>query len=176
MEQQDTGILLNKQDIELYRGWFQEMTSLIGTQVLYYAPKPNSRWDGYGDLDTYYYKPIVVGCIFEEYPNPKTTKKLGWNTDREETVSIIHLPYDLQGLQTGALVVVPSPIDRSKGRVFRIIDMSTIYIYPASITCRIAPQYKNEFNNSSFTHKHDDFNLLKSVDEKIEEEIDDCGY
>ena len=174
MEQKDTGILLNKQDVELQRLWFKEMTSLLGIQVLYYAPKPDIQWDGYGDLLSYYYAPSVVGCIFDEHPNPKTTKKLGWNTDREENASIIHVPYDLEGLQDGALLAIPSSIDNGKARVFRVIDMSTEFIYPASIACKIAPQYTNKFNESQLTHKRNNFNLLKSAEELEENEEDEC--
>ena len=173
MEQLDTGILLNKQDIELHRMWFKDMVNLIGIKVLFYSPKKDMQWDGYGELETYYNPPSIEGCIFEEHPNPKTVKKLGWNTDREETFSIIHLPYDLQGLQVGALVAVPSNIDNGKARIFRIIDMSSIMVYPASIACKIAPQYKNEFSKSQLNHKHDDFNLLRSVEEEEEQEEDE---
>ena len=72
---------------------------------------------------------------------------------------MIHVPYDLEHLQVGALFIVPSGIDNAKGRVFRVIAMQNIMIYPASIACEIAPEYIdtdekttiNDFSQNNFT-------------------------
>ena len=53
------------------------------------------------------------------------------------------MPYDLDGLQAGALFIIPSGIDQAKGRVFRVISMQNIMVYPASIACEIAPEYED---------------------------------
>lgn len=77
MEQKDVGILLREQNIKLQRHYFEEVVKLIGIQCIYRAPLPGKNWDGWGELDAYYEKPIVVGCLFEEHPTQKTLKKRG---------------------------------------------------------------------------------------------------
>ena len=166
MEELDTGILLHKKDIELHRGWFKEMTKLIGITVLYRAPKEGMKdWDIHGDLDAKYEMPKQTGVIFDEHPTIWTMKKLGWNAEQNEEVSIIHCEYDLPNLQVGALFVIPSGIDNSEGRVFRVVRMSTIQIYPASIACQIAPEYENTQEKADIQDfSHSDFNVLETED------------
>lgn len=166
MESQDTGLLLNKEDIELQRGYFKEMCRLLGINVVYKAPRPQSKdYDLHGELDTKYMEPTIVSCIFNEHPNQWTMKKLGWVSELQEAVSLISVPYDLPGLESGALFIIPSGIDHSKGRVFKVLRMSTIMVYPASITCELGPVFEDEVEASStkdFTKT--DFNLLNAGD------------
>ena len=166
MEEKDTGLLLHKGDIQLHRQWFKEMVKLIGINVLYRSPvEAYKNWDLNGELDAHYNSPVLEGCIFDEHPNQWTMKKLGWNAEQQENVSIIHVRYDLPDLQVGALFIIPSGIDNSQGRVFRVIRMSTIQVYPASIACEIAPEWESNQEPSEiddFTHS--DFNLLREED------------
>lgn len=161
MENRDTGLLLNKEDIELHREYFKEMVDLLGIIVLYRSPKVKDR-NLHGEIEAIYNLPIPVGCIFDEHPTIWTMKKMGWNSELAESMSIIHVPYDLPGLQAGALFIIPSGIDKSKGRVFKVHRMSTTMIYPASIACEIGPVFENEFEK---TNLHDfqnkGFTLLK---------------
>ena len=161
MEGRDTGLLLNKEDIELHREYFKEMVDLLGVIVLYRSPKVKDIGT-YGNIEAIYDNPIPVGCIFDEYPTVKTMKKLGWNSELSESVSIIHVPYDLKGLERGALFIIPSGIDKSKGRVFKVLNMSTTMIYPASIACEIGPVFENEFEKTNIENfQNSGFNLLK---------------
>lgn len=163
MENSDTGILLDKQNITLHRQYFKDMVHLIGIQVLYKAPTTSSKqYDDYGELNTNYTAYIRVGCIFDEHPNQWTMKKLGWNSELSTTNSIIHVPYDLVDLQAGCLFVIPSGLDKAQGRVFKVIRMSTISVYPASISCEIGPVFENELEQSTLNEfTKTDFNLLK---------------
>lgn len=77
MDNKDTGLLLNASNIKLHRQYFSEMVKLIGIQVLYRAPREGKTYNGYGELDTFYYEPIKIGCIFNEHPTQWTMKKLG---------------------------------------------------------------------------------------------------
>lgn len=166
MDQRDTGSLLNRDDILLNRGYFSEMTELIGFKVVFRAPKPGSRYNGYGEWDTYFEAPVAVGCIFEEHPNQWTMKKLGWDAELDKDKSVIHVAYDVPGLQAGGLFVVPSGIDGSVGRVFRVLRMSTTMMYPASVACELAPEYETTDEKSQledFTKT--DFNLLDASEE-----------
>ena len=155
------GLLINK-DITLHRAWFKQMTALHGINCKYRAPLDNKEYDMYGDLQTGYKPEILVGCLFEEHPNQKSLKKAGWVAELQEGSSIIHVPYDLQGLQVGALFEVPSGLDDSKGRLFRVISLSNIMIYPASIACEIALEYESNDEQHLITtaHEKEDMPLL----------------
>ena len=65
-------------------------------------------------------------------------------------------------LQVGALFEIPSGLDNGKGRVFRVISMSNIMIYPASITCEIALEYTSVDEQQLITtaHEKEDMPLL----------------
>jgi len=91
----------------------------------------------------------------------KTLKKIGWVAELQEGSSIIHVPYDLENLQVGALFIVPSGIDNAKGRVFRVISMQTTMVYPASVACEIAPEYESTAQrNEVEDFKDDNFTVL----------------
>lgn len=163
MQNTNYGKLLNTNAL-LHRKWFIEMCSLLGIQVLYYSPKKDKEYDGYGELLSGYNKPELVGCIFEEHPTQQSLKKMGWVSELQENSSVIHVPYDLDNLQVGALFAIPSGIDNTVGRLFRVIKMTNSIVYPSSITCEIAPEYENTFDKEQFNHKHNDFNLLAEED------------
>ena len=142
MENFDTGYLLNKQNIQLHRSWFKQMCQLLGLKVLYRAPRPGKTYNGYGELESFYFEPIIVDCIFDEHPNQKSMKKMGWNAELQENPIVIHVPYDLEGIQAGALFTIPSGLDNAEPRTFRVLQLSNIAIYPASISCELALDWK----------------------------------
>ncbi len=155
--QGDYGFLIND-DIKLHRMYFEEMVEMVGIFVQYRAPlEKNKQYDLHGDLQTKYYDPIKIGCIFQDHPDQKTLKKMGWVSELQEGSSIIHVAYDVPHLEVGGLVTIPSGIDDAEPRTFRIIGMKSIMIYPASIACEIAPEYEDvdeltihtEYSNSS---------------------------
>ena len=74
---------------------------------------------------------------------------------------MIHVPYDLEHLEVGALFTVPSGLDNAEGRVFRVISMQNIMMYPASIACEIAPEYKSKLDKASVKdYSTSNFNIL----------------
>lgn len=77
---------------------------------------------------------------------------MGWDAELQDGESIIHVPYDLQGLQVGCLFIVPSGIDCAKGRLFRVTELSNIMIYPASVMCKIVPQYEDDYDRGLLDH------------------------
>ena len=160
MEQKDIGVLLREKNIKLQRHYFNEMVKLIGIQVIYRAPIEGKRWDDWGELDSAFQPPELVGCIFEEHPTQRSLKKRGWVAELQENASLIDVPYDLKDLQVGALFIIPSGLDNSKGRVFRVTRMENIAVYPSSITCEIAPVYESTFDRSQLQHKDNNMNLL----------------
>lgn len=157
----DYGILISP-DIKLHRAWFKQLLTLHGINCKYRAPLQNKTNDIHGDLQASYKPEIVVGCLFEEHPNQKSLKKAGWVAELQEGSSMIHVPYDLPDLQVGALFEVPSGLDMGKSRLFRVISMSNIMIYPASIACEIALEYESTDEQYLITvaHEREDMPLL----------------
>ena len=162
------GILLDEQNMKLHRAYFEEMCNLIGINVLYRAPKPDKHWTTYAEIRSNYYDPILVGCIFEDHPNQYTMKKLGWDSELQENASLISVPYNLEKLQVGSIFIVPSGIDNSKGRVFKVVEMSNTMIYPSSITCKLVPEYENTFSSDQHNFINSSFNLLNDESEDYE--------
>ena len=170
MDNKDTGLLLSEKNIKLHRKYFKEMVKLIGINVVYREPREGVHYNGHGELEAFYREPTIVGCIFDEHPTIWTMKKLGWNSELSESLSLIHVPYDLPNLQEGALFIIPSGLDNTIGRVFKVLRMSTISVYPASICCEIGPVWDNTFQGSEHLHQNNTFSLLK------DEESDGVDY
>lgn len=79
---------------------------------------------------------------------------------------IIHVPYDLKDLQAGCLFIIPSGLDNTEGRVFRVLRMQNIAVYPACITCELGPVLVDQSENAvveDFTNTN--FNLLSGEEE-----------
>ena len=163
MENQKYGMLTHA-DAKIWRQYFREMVKLLGIRVLYRAPKPGKTYTTYREIDASYEKPIMIGCIFDEHPTQQTLKKIGWVSELNENSSFIHVDYDLEGLQQGALFIIPSGLDDSKGRLFRVVKMVNEIVYPSSITCEIVPEYEDTLPSSRLNRKAQDFNLLAQED------------
>lgn len=161
----DYGILLDSQNIKIHRQYFEEMCSLIGIKVLYYIPREDKHWTTYAEIESNYYEPILVNCIFEDHPNQYTMKKLGWDSELQENASLISVPYDLKCIQVGAIFIIPSSIDNTQGRVFRVVSMRNSMIYPSSITCELVPEYENTFSLQEYDYSHSSFNLLNDEED-----------
>lgn len=153
------GILLTP-DAKLQRNYFKEMCKLIGINCIYRAVKPGKKYTTYAELDTNFEKPQLIGCIFDEHPTQQTLKKIGWVSELQENSSIIHIAYDTPGLQQGCLFTLPSGLDDGKGRLFRLVKISTIMVYPTSIACELVPEYENTYTESLNDFKNSSFNLL----------------
>lgn len=159
------GLLLNREDILLQRSYFNELVTLLGVRVKHRAPRPNKHYTVYSEIKSNYFEEEQVGCIFSEHLDQKTMKKLGWNAELTQDTPVISVPYDLNGLQQGSLFYIPSAFDNTQDRLFRVIEISSIMIYPASLTCRLVPEYENTFSENLLDHKRNSFNLLRNEDE-----------
>ena len=151
--------------------WFNQMVQLIGIQVQYCSPKDSKEYDQYGELETKYNPPITIGCIFNDHKDQRTMRKLGWNAELDDTTSLITVSYDTPNIQVGALFSIPSGIDNAPDRIFRVIKMSVGAIYPATITCEIAPIMCDTFDNRSIDYEHNDMNQL--IDSTSDRDGDD---
>ena len=159
------GLLINKEDILLQRQYFKELVSLLGVQVKHRAPRPDKTYTTYAEIQSNYFEPETVGCIFSEHIDQRTMKKLGWNAELTPEAALISVPYDLNGIQQGSLFYVPSAFDNTQDRLFRVVEISSIMIYPASLTCKIVPEYESTFSQNLFDHKRNSFNLLRTEDD-----------
>lgn len=159
------GLLINKEDILLQRAYFNELVTLLGVQVKHRAPRPDKTYTTYAEIQSNYFEPEIVGCIFSEHLDQKTMKKLGWNAELTSDAAVISVPYDLNGIQQGSLFYIPSAFDNTKDRLFRVVELSSIMIYPASLTCKLVPEYENTFSSNLLDHKRNSFNLLRTEDE-----------
>jgi hypothetical protein len=54
------GALYDEHNLKLQRGYFKEMTRLIGINVLYRAPKENKHWTTYQEIESNYEDPILI--------------------------------------------------------------------------------------------------------------------
>ena len=159
------GFLLHENDIKLHRQYFSEMCKLLGIKVLYYAPRPDKHWTTYAEIESNFYEPVIISCIFNDHPNQQTMKKLGWNSELQDSASIISVSYDLENIQIGALFAIPSSLDHTKARLFRVSKMYNNMIYPASITCEIVPEYENTYSSAETNYVHSSMNLLNDEEE-----------
>lgn len=161
MDNKDTGLLLNPQNIKLQRLYFKQMLDLHGLRVLYRAPRESKEYDSRGELDTNYYEPIPIKCIYNENPTQQTMKKMGWNAELGKGSVIVTVPYDTPKLQVGSLFEIPAALDDAKARVFKVIKMETIAIYPAAITCELGPMFKNDMEKSQVAdYSKSNFNIV----------------
>lgn len=151
------------------------MCKLKGINVLYRAPRDSSKqYDLHGELheniDEQFYEPELVSCIFNEHTDQKSMKKLGWNAERDEQCPVIHVPVELKGLQAGALFIIPSGLDNTQGRVFKVLELSSIAVFPASIACKLGPVLESDFERSQLhDYQHTNFNLLNTEEDDEDE-------
>ena len=80
---------------------------------------------------------------------------------------MIHVPYDLEHLQVGCLFIVPSGLDNAEGRLFRVINMQNIMMYPASIACEIAPEYYFDSETSQYLTSNINVSLCVLYDKGV---------
>ena len=161
------GLLLNE-NIKLHRQYFREMVKLLGVYVIYRAPKADKHWTTYGEIESNYESPLLVGCIFDQHPTQQTLKKIGWVSELQENASIIHVDYDLPNLQQGALFIIPSGLDNAKGRLFRVTKLTNSIIYPASIMCEIVPEYEDTFiPETQYDFQHSSFTSLNEEKDQM---------
>lgn len=173
MENKDTGILISEKNVKLLRFYFKQAVKLIGINVMYRAPRENKTYNGYGELDTYFYEPINVGVIFEDHPNVWTMRKLGWNSELLEGEALVHVPYDTPKLESGGMLEVPSGIDGTPSKKFRILKMRTSMIYPSEVVCHIAPLFTSTSSSAvPQDYTNNNFTLLRHEEEKDEEDDD----
>lgn len=166
LDSEKFGTLLTP-DMKLYRQFFEELVRLQGIKVVYYAPRPDKHYTLHGEIKSNYQDPEVVGAIFNEYPDQRSMRKRGWVVELQEGASLISVPFDLHDLQRGALFAIPSGLDNTKGRLFRVESLLNTMVYPSSITCEIVPEWEDTLPDSKLDRQHTDFNFLAQEDPDV---------
>lgn len=63
------GSLFHESDIKLHRKWFEEMCHLKGVNVIYRQCRADKHWTTYSEIDSNYYEPQLISCLFNEFPD-----------------------------------------------------------------------------------------------------------
>lgn len=124
-------------DAKIFRYYADEALDMYGIVSQYYQCKPGKSFTTLGELKSCYYDPIRTKVIFDQAPQVRTLKKLGWVTELDSQQPIIHVKYDLPGLEVGCLFNIKDPLAVSSGRMFRVTKMSVGILYPATVTCQV---------------------------------------
>jgi hypothetical protein len=129
---------LIKKDALMFRKYFQEMLRKYGIDCSYFSVKEGTaKYNVNGEFSAEYNKPVGTQVLFDQVPKISTLKKLGWSTPTDESQPILHIDYDLPGLQVGCLFSIEDPLRPGKGRLFRITKMSLGIIYPMCVTAQV---------------------------------------
>lgn len=129
---------LIKRDALMYRKYFKEMLSRYGIDCSYFSVKKDSiKYNVNGEFSGEYDDPTGTQVIFDQVPKISTLKKLGWNVSTDEVQPLVHVDYDLPGLQVGCLFSIEDPLRPGKGRLFRVTRMSVGIIYPMCVTAQL---------------------------------------
>ena len=161
------GSLFHENDIKLHRKYFAEMVKLWGVLVDYYAPKKNNHRTIYGEVVSSYYEPMRIGVLFNQHPDQKTMKKLGWDNQTDTEAILITVPYDTPNIQVGAKFLFPAAVDGGEPKQYKVTRMRTSMIYPSSIVCECMPEYEDEFKISDFEFAHTGMNVINREQDNI---------
>ena len=143
------------------------MVKLWGIQADYYAPQEGKHYTTYGEIDSNYCKPIKVGVLFNEHPDQRTAKKLGWDNELDINTILVTAPYDTPSLQVGSMFGFPAAVDGGEARLYRVIRMKTSMVMPSGVICECAPEYKDEYNESDFVFKRSGVNLVNREEDNL---------
>lgn len=128
---------LIQSDAKIFKKYANECLDALGIPSLFYQIKPGKEYSAQGELGGCYYDPIRTKVIFDQAPNVRTLKKLGWVTETDTQQPLVHCKFDLPGIENGCLFSIKDPLAKSSGRLFRITKMTTSVLYPAMLTCQI---------------------------------------
>lgn len=140
---------LIKKDALMFRRYFQEMLRKYGIDCSYFEAKEGTvKYNVNGELSAEYKDPIGTQVLFDQVPKVSTLKKLGWSTSNDESQPLIHVDFDLPGLQVGCLFSIEDPLRPGRGRLFRVTKMSVGIIYPMCVTAQVVAVLGDQVENT----------------------------
>ena len=140
---------LVKKDALMFRRYFREMLRRYGIDCSYFEPVEGTvKYNVNGELSAEYKNPIGAQIIFDQVPKVSTLKKLGWNTASDDSQPIIHVDFDLPGIQIGSLFSIEDPLRPGRGNLFRVTKMSVGIIYPMCVTAQVVAVLGEQVENT----------------------------
>lgn len=150
-------------DAKIFKKYADECLSMYGIPSLYYQIKPGKDYSAVGELSGCYYDPVRTKVIFDQAPNIRTLKKLGWVTEADTQQPLVHVMFDLPGIEIGCLFSIKDPLTKASGRLFRITKMTTSILYPAMLTCQIVAVVGTEPEETVRPYNGDDSIFLNKA-------------
>lgn len=143
--------LLVGEDAKLYRGWFKEMSRLLGIPVWYQYPI-DKETTVHTEIKSYFSEPVKIDVIFNENPDINTLKAMNWvseNPDDKPYIAIF--PWDTPNIMTKARVEICTIDSVGTGKVFEITSIKTLLQYPESYTCTLVPVFNSVITNDNYS-------------------------
>ena len=136
--------LISENEVLYLRRQFKETVMQIGVLFKYQYPLGNN-------LDTFaqpapdgYSKELDVYGIFDGEPKLKTYRNLGWVVEKSDNLPfLIHIPFDTERIQKGALFKISGQITGIEPRIFQVTELTTGLVCPDHIVCQIVPLVGN---------------------------------
>ena len=136
--------LISEREVEYLRSQFKETVKQLGVCFKYQYPLGN-------DLDSFaqpapdgYSREIEVYGIFDGEPKLKTYRNLGWVVEKSDNLPfLIHIPFDTERIQKGALFKISGQITGIQERVFQVTELTSGLVCPDHIVCQIVPLVGN---------------------------------
>lgn len=144
------GLLTNSKDLELFQNWFKENCKLRGIAVKYRYPVIEDITI-HGEIEPKFSDELDLNIVFDQNPNVKTLKRIGWIAENpEDKPYIAMLPIDTPYLQMHARILIPPVGQAIPGRWFEVTSISSILEYPDCYTCTLAPVFENNKKKTNY--------------------------
>lgn len=140
-------------EILLLQRQFEEKCRMIGVEGYYYEIKDlnlsiTSKWD-----NIHFFDPVKINFLFEDMPNPKTLRNLGWWDDNDDTTPpIAYLPWHVNNTKEGSTyelkpavgskIELPDPIGDGS-RFYEIVEVNANTIYLIYSIVKLTPLRKS---------------------------------
>ena len=143
--------LLNRQDSQIFRKYFNEMVKLIG-QSVGYQYVTEREMTIHSEDNSKFSMPIRIDILFDENPTVDTLNTLGWMSEmNEQKPIVINMPYNTPNLTVDARIIVESVDGVARPRVFRITKIVSDLEFPDAFTCAIVPVFDQYVQKNQYT-------------------------
>lgn len=148
-------------------GVLTECSSSDYPHLTHYSKSSTKRFTIHGELRASYSDPEQIYLIFQEHPNMKTLRAVGWasesNTEGDKPY-IVQLPFDTPQLQVGCRVLIPFSLhdEQPVRKTFRITKVAVIALYPDCYTCTIAPEFETDPSRTSPSYSNTNSNFMRN--------------
>lgn len=146
--------LIREDEVMYLRRQFNETVKHLGILFKYQYPLGNNLDDFSQPSPDGYSRELEVYGIFDGEPKLKTYKNLGWVVEKGDNLPfLIHIPFDTERIQKGALFKISGQITGIEERIFQVTEISTGLVCPDHIVCQIVPLVGNTPPRTAETRK-----------------------